>query len=83
MLFLWESGKLTKVEQYSDKRRRVMRVTFPARTARHQQAVLHILWYPSKECMFFGLRKVRGEWKMVATRDLNEGRKGESQSSSG
>jgi hypothetical protein len=71
-LFRYESGILGRVEKYSEKRRQVMRVAFPARTARHHQAVLHVLWHPSKRLVFFGFRRVGDGWKLVATLEQNE-----------
>ncbi len=53
------------------------RVTFPSRTARHQQAVIHTLWRPGtpanprqKRARFYGFRRQEDGWELRATADF-------------
>jgi hypothetical protein len=74
ILFRIEAGTLMRVEKYSGKRRFVTRVAVPARTARHQQAVLHVVRYPKKEVVFLGFRRAEQGWRLVATAEQDFGR---------
>ncbi|HEX8464472.1 MAG TPA: hypothetical protein VF627_07620 [Abditibacterium sp.] len=53
-----------------------LRVTFPTRTARHPQAVIHTLWTPGtpaaprqKRTRFYGFRRQEAGWELRATMD--------------
>ncbi len=53
-----------------------LRVTFPARTERHQQAVVHTIWLPGtpknprqKRTRFYGFRRQENNWELKATMD--------------
>lgn len=57
-----------------------LRVTLPTRTARHEQAVVHLCWRPGSPAhprrhrtTFFGYRKREGIWSLEATQDIAHG----------
>jgi hypothetical protein len=66
ILFRADADSLVRVDKYSGKRRRVLRIAAPARTARHEQAVVHSILYPEKKVEFFGFRKRENEWLLLA-----------------
>jgi hypothetical protein len=58
------------VEKFSGKDRLEVRVSIPARSARHLQAAIHTLWTPMNEKVFYGFRKKNALWKLAARSDF-------------
>jgi hypothetical protein len=48
---------------------RIFRAALPSRTSRHNQAVVHTMWSPGNETVFFGFRKINEKWECVAASD--------------
>jgi hypothetical protein len=68
-----KEGRWVLANKFFGKRKLICRVALPTRTLRHPQAVIHVLWSPGtpeqpdkKQEMFYGFRKIDGEWKCVA-----------------
>jgi hypothetical protein len=54
------------------KRPTVLRVAIPARTAKHNQAVMDLRWQPAKTSIFLGWRKdAAGNWLVAAEEEWN------------
>jgi hypothetical protein len=57
-----------------------VRLSIPARTARHLQAAVHAVWSPGtldakyKWTVFYGLRKLEQGWTLVAREQFGEGK---------
>jgi hypothetical protein len=66
VLFEKVAGIWKLVPKYSGKIRSEIRVSIPARTARHAQAAIHTLWSPGNQRVFYGLRKKVDVWKLAA-----------------
>lgn len=72
-----KEDRWVQVDKFFSKRKLVCRVALPTRTSRHNQAAINILWSPGtpdspdkKRAMYYGFRKVDGEWKCVASGEL-------------
>ena len=72
-----EEGVWAQTGKFFGKRRLVCRVAVPARTLRHNQAAVHVLWSPGtpenperKLRMYYGFRKVDGSWECVASGEM-------------
>jgi len=63
---VWQS-----VEKFGGKDRLEIRVSIPARTARHNQAAIHSQWMPQNQLIFFGFRKEDDKWSLAARLDLD------------
>ena len=65
--------------QSATKRFSSVRLAVPSRTARHLQAAVHAVWSPAtldtkhKRTVFYGFRKSKGGWKLVARSERGEG----------
>jgi hypothetical protein len=57
-------------QKYSGKDRLEIKISVPARSARHAQAAIHTLWSPPKNKVFYGFRKKDERWKLVARSDF-------------
>jgi hypothetical protein len=66
VLFEHAGGQWKSERKYSGKTRLEIRVSIPARTAKHAQAAIHTLWSPSNQKVFYGFRKKEDNWKLVA-----------------
>jgi hypothetical protein len=71
-VFRFESGRWMHVQKFSGKKQIVLRVAVPARTTRHMQAAVHSIWSDTNDVVFYGFRKLTGEWKCVAATDHQE-----------
>jgi hypothetical protein len=82
ILFHWDEEKnrwkLIK-PKFVDKRKLVCRVSIPTRTARHNQAAVHVFWSPGspkepdkKLTLLYGFRKKDGKWQCVASHSFPE-----------
>lgn len=58
------------VMKFSGKQRLEVRVSVPARTARHAQAAIHTLWTPMNHRVLYGMRKRDDQWKLAARSDF-------------
>jgi hypothetical protein len=65
-LFERVGGGWTARQKYCGKARYEIRVSIPARTARHAQAAIHTLWSPPNQRVFYGFRKKEDDWKLAA-----------------
>ena len=74
----WEWNKVDDlwkpVPRASGKRSLLFRVALPARTARHERAVVHTLWTPGSPTMpkekflkGYAFKKINGNWRYAAT----------------
>jgi hypothetical protein len=70
VLFEREAGSWRLASKYSGKARSEIRVSVPARTARHAQAAIHTLWSPPNHRVFYGFRKKEDVWKLAARSDF-------------
>jgi hypothetical protein len=61
-----------RVEKCSGNKHVVLRVSVPARTARHKQAAVHTLWSTSHDPVFYGFRNLDGMWRCIAASDERE-----------
>ncbi|MEZ5428237.1 MAG: hypothetical protein R2747_18350 [Pyrinomonadaceae bacterium] len=66
-----------RAEGFSGKRKLVCRVTLPNRTRQHNQAAIHLIWFPGspedpsqKLKMFYGFRRIDGKWQCVASIEI-------------
>jgi hypothetical protein len=73
-----DSASWVRVDRFSGKRRVVCRIAVPTRTARHNQAVVHVRWEPGtltlprhKTTHYHAFRRRRGGWECAASGDLN------------
>ena len=66
VLFEHVNGEWKPVQKFKSKTHLEIRVSIPARTAKHAQAAIHTLWSPPNERVFYGFRKKDSEWKLAA-----------------
>jgi hypothetical protein len=66
VLFQCVDGKWRFAEKFAGKKQISLRVAVPSRTSRHNQAAVHTISSPGRELVFYGFRKVEGEWKCIA-----------------
>ncbi|HKB97592.1 MAG TPA: hypothetical protein VKD23_02270 [Terriglobales bacterium] len=66
VIFQLAEGKWRPAAKFSGKRKLIVRVAIPSRTARHKQAAVHTLWQPANQAIFYGFRKLGNGWKCVA-----------------
>ena len=69
VVLLFRDESWIPVPKLPGKRITTFRIAIPARTTRHQQAVVHTRWLPGEEVVFYGFRKLKGEWRCIATSD--------------
>jgi hypothetical protein len=67
--FVLRNRRLEHAKKLPGKKVEVFRVAFPARSARHKQAVIYTRWSPKGEAVFYGFRKTQNKWLCVATSD--------------
>ena len=72
-----KENRWARTGKFFGKRKLVCRVALPTRTLRHNQAVINVLWSPGtpdnpdkKLAMYYGFRKVDGEWRCVVSGEL-------------
>jgi len=70
LLFEGIDGSWMPVKKFSGKERLEVRVSIPARSARHPQAAIHTLWSPMNHRVFYGFRRKEAEWKLAARSDF-------------
>lgn len=58
-----------RVDKFSGKKQRVLRVAVPTRSARHKQAAIHATWSTSHGHTAYGFRNIDGAWACVAASD--------------
>jgi hypothetical protein len=70
----WEA-----VDRFGEKRRQVCRISMPARSARHRQAVAHVRWEPGtitqprgKATFYYAFRRGGDGWVCVTQGDLHD-----------
>jgi hypothetical protein len=68
-LFSYQDQRWNLIEKLPGKKQRVYRISVPARSMRHKQAVVHTQWSASQDPVFYGFRNLDGSWKCVAASD--------------
>jgi hypothetical protein len=69
VLFSYQDQRWTPIRKLPGKKQTVFRVTVPARSMRHKQAVVHAQWSASQDPVFYAFRRLEGTWKCVAASD--------------
>lgn len=69
LVFLFSGAQWIPAPKLPGKRITIFRVAIPARTSRHKQAVVQARWLPGEAVIFYGFRKLHGEWRCVAASD--------------
>jgi hypothetical protein len=69
IVFSYQDQLWSPIKKLPGKKQMVFRVSAPARSLRHKQAVVHTQWSASQDPVFYGFRKLDGTWKCVAASD--------------
>jgi hypothetical protein len=72
-----KENRWVQTDKFFSKRKIICRVALPRRTSRHNQAAVNVIWTPGtpedpekKLAMYYGFRKVDGEWGCVVSGEL-------------
>jgi hypothetical protein len=69
ILFSYQDQRWSPIKKLPGKKQKVFRISVPARSLRHKQAVVHAQWSVTQDPVFYAFRKLDGTWKCVAASD--------------